>query len=111
MHKLTTLVLALTAACSVLLASPAIPQRTMDSSCVAYAQQNWRTEFDEICSKTQDADALTTEELKQLIERCDKLKEQIETLDETQRKVFLKRLQMCRDLYIFMLEAKEKNKS
>jgi len=110
MHKLNPLVLVLTAACSILLASPAIPRGTMDSFGTAYAQQNWRTEFDEICSKTQEADALTAEELKQLIERCDKLKEQIETLDETQRKVYLKRLQMCRDLYMFMLETKDKNK-
>jgi hypothetical protein len=27
---------------------------------------------------------------------------------ETQRKVFLKRLQLCRDLFLFVLESKEK---
>ena len=126
MHKITPLLLILTAASLILPALPAIHPDTMapsgvairkggfervGSSGAAYAQpQNWRSEVDEICSKTQDAAALTSEELKQLIERCDKLKEQIETLDETQRKVFLKRLQMCRDLYMFMLEVKEKNK-
>ena len=111
MPKLTPLALVLTAACTVLLASPAIQPGTMGPSCIAHAQQNWKTEFDDVCGKTQEADALSPEELKKLIERCDKLKERIETLDETQRKVYLKRLQMCRDLFIFMLESKEKNKS
>jgi len=110
MRKLTPLALVLTAACSILLASPAIRTGTMVPSGVAYAQQSWRTEFDDLCGKTQECDALSAEELNKLIERCDKLKEQIETLDETQRKVYLKRLQMCRDLFAFMLEAKEKNK-
>ena len=27
-------------------------------------------------------------------------------LDETERKVFMKRLQMCRNLYLFVLETK-----
>jgi hypothetical protein len=109
MHKLTPLVLVLIAACSILLASPAIQSNKMVPSGVAHAQQNWRSEFDDLCGKTQEADALSVDELKQLIERCEKLKERIETLDETQRKVYLKRLQMCRDLFVFMLEAKEKN--
>jgi hypothetical protein len=46
-------------------------------------------------------------ELRHLIARCDALKPRIEKLDEPQRKVTLKRLQMCRDLYAYVLEAKE----
>lgn len=74
----------------------------------AYAQEDWRTEFDELCSKTQDAMVFTDNELKDLVIRCDRLKPQIEKFDESQRKVYLKRLQMCRDLYIFVLESREK---
>lgn len=76
----------------------------------ACAQEDWRKEFDEICSKTQDAMVFTADELKDLVSRCDRLKPQIEKFDESQRKVYLKRLQMCRDLYLFVLESKEKNK-
>lgn len=75
---------------------------------VAHAQEDWRKEFDDVCSKTQDAMVIPYDELKNLVARCDRLKPQIEKLDESQRKVFLKRLQLCRDLYYFMLESREK---
>ncbi len=75
---------------------------------VAYAQADWKIEFEDICSKTQDAMSFTVEELKALIERADKLKPLVQKLDETERKVYLKRLQMCRDLFPFALEDKEK---
>lgn len=65
---------------------------------VAYAQESWKNEFEDICSKTQDAMMFTPDELKPLIEK----------LDETQRKVYSKRLQLCRDLLAFVLESKEK---
>jgi hypothetical protein len=71
------------------------------------AQENWKMEFDQVCSKTQDAMVFNPEELRSLIRRCDTLKPVIEKLDESHRKVTLKRLQMCRDLYQFVLEAKE----
>lgn len=75
----------------------------------ACAEDAWKTEFEDICSKTNDAMALNKEEVKALIDRCDKLKSQIEKLDETARKVYLKRLQMCRDLFVFVRDSKEKN--
>jgi hypothetical protein len=73
----------------------------------AEAQENWRKEFEEVCSKTQDAMGFSADELRSLVVRCDALKPLIERLDEPQRKVTLKRLQMCRDLYVFVLETKE----
>ncbi len=72
-----------------------------------FAAEDWKTEFDDICSQTNDSMALTKEELKALIERCDKLKPSIEKLDESAKKVYLKRLQMCRDMLAFALESKE----
>jgi hypothetical protein len=75
---------------------------------VVHAQDDWRNEFDDVCSRTQDAMMFSPDELKNLLARCDKLKPRIEKLDETQRKVFLKRLQLCRDLFLFVLESKEK---
>jgi hypothetical protein len=75
---------------------------------VAHAQEDWKREFDDICAKTQDAMVFNPEELKSLINRCDKIRPLIEKLDETQRKVYLRRLQMCRDLFSFVLESKEK---
>lgn len=72
----------------------------------AHAENAWRIEFEDICSKTDIAMSLTKEELASLIERCDKLRPLIESLDETTRRIYLKRLQTCKDFFIFMLESK-----
>ena len=71
----------------------------------AQAEDDWKSEFADICSKTDDPMALPKSEIKKLIDRCDKLKPRIEKLDESTRKVYLKRLQMCRELFAFVLET------
>jgi len=71
------------------------------------AQEEWRAEFDAVCSKTDVAMTLSVDELKGLVARCDRLKPQIESEEESTRKIYLRRLQMCRDLYKFVLESKE----
>lgn len=73
----------------------------------AYAQDDWRKEFDDVCARTQDAESFSNQELKDIIDRCDALKPRIEKIEESQSKVALKRLKMCRDLYVFVLQAKE----
>ncbi len=78
------------------------------SSGLAYSQEDWRKEFDEICSKTENAMAFSVEELRSLVGRCDALKSRVEKLEEPERKITLRRLQMCRDLYAFVSEMKEK---
>ncbi len=77
-------------------------------SFVVYAQDDWKAEFEDVCSKTEDPMALSTEEIRSLIDRCDKLKPRIEKLEESAAKVYLKRLKMCRDLFAFVLESKTK---
>ncbi len=72
------------------------------------AAQDWKKEFEEVCAKTQDAMALPLDELRTLVARCDRLKPRIEGLDESQRKVYSRRLQVCRDLYQFVLDSREK---
>lgn len=74
------------------------------------AQESWRTEFDDVCSKTQDAMTFSQEELKDLIRRCDALLPKIEKLDESRKKVYLGRLQKCRGLYAYVLDAKSEKK-
>jgi len=77
----------------------------------AQEQADWKQEFAEICAQTQNAMELSVAELKDRIERCDKLQELIDKLEgpraETEKKVFTKRLKMCRELYGFALEYKE----
>jgi hypothetical protein len=75
---------------------------------VAYAEVDWKSEYEDICGKTQDAMVYSSEELRHLIDRCDKIRPLVEKLEQTQRKVYLRRLQMCRDLFAFALDSKEK---
>ena len=73
---------------------------------LVHAQDDWRAEFDDLCSKTADSMQLSTEEVKGLIERCDKLRPRIEKLDESSRKVYLKRLEGCRNLFSFIVDSR-----
>src|SRR6185369_13383100 len=59
-------------------------------------QETWQQEFDAVCSKTTDAMSLSIDELKSLIQRCDTLEPKIEKLDDTRRKVYLRRLKQWR---------------
>lgn len=82
-----------------LLAFPALAVR---------AQADWKKEFEEVCSKTQDAMSLGLVELRSLIGRCETLKPQIDALGPSEKKVYGKRLQACRDLYAYVLQSREK---
>ena len=73
----------------------------------AQEQGDWRTEFEAVCGKTDTSMALSSEELTSLIARCDKLAEKIAAEAETVRKVYLRRLKMCRDLFAYVLESKK----
>lgn len=73
---------------------------------LSHGIEDWKEEFNDICAKTQDAMALTEDELRTLIDRCDRLETVIMGLDESTKKVYLKRLKMCRDMYIFALDEK-----
>jgi len=73
----------------------------------ALAQDGWKAEYESVCSKTDVAMTLSITELKDLISRCDRLKPRIEAEEESTRKVYLRRLRMCRDLYQYVLDSKE----
>ncbi len=76
----------------------------------ASAQEGWQKEFDDVCSKTQDAMIFSIDELTALVQKCDALMPQIEKLDETRKKVYMGRLRMCRGLYAYVLESKKNEK-
>lgn len=76
----------------------------------AATRDGLKADFDAVCAKTDIAMTLSAGEIKELIVRCDELRLRILAQEETARKVYLRRLQMCRDLYGFVLEEKEKGK-
>jgi hypothetical protein len=88
---------------------PVLPLESFLIPPAVHAQESWEKEFHEICSRTDDAMTLSSEELRGFIDRCDAMKPQIAKLPEPGRKVYLRRLQMCRDLYAFTLDAKGRN--
>jgi hypothetical protein len=76
-----------------------------------YAQDDWKEEYAAVCSRTQNAMSLTLDELKEYIKRCDKLLLIINELDgpqaATEKKIYTRKVKMCRDLYEFALEHRE----
>ena len=75
-------------------------------SSAAAEERAWLTEFNDLCAKTEVAMTLSSEELAALLSRCEQLQPAIEAEDPSTRKVYLRRLQQCRDLYRFVLESK-----
>jgi len=73
----------------------------------AYPGVGWKEEFESVCGGTDAAMTLGTEELKELVARCDRLKERIESEEESTRKIYLRRLKSCRDLYLYVLETRK----
>jgi len=108
MTKQKTCLICIAAAAILCSGTQGIGKTTFSWCGIVHAQDDWKNEFDDVCSKTQDAVTFSPDELRNLIARCNRLKPLIGELDETQRKVLLKRLQFCRDLFFFELESKEK---
>jgi len=67
---------------------------------------DWRPEFEAVCVRTDAAMTLTSEELADLLARCDRLAERIGAEGETVRKVYLRRLNSCRALFAYVLETR-----
>ena len=77
---------------------------------VAGAEESeWRGELETLCAGTNNAMSFSREELQRRVALCDRLKSRIDGLDESARKVYGRRLQMCRDFYRFMLESKQED--
>ena len=72
-----------------------------------HADDSWKQDMADVCYKTDDAMTLSKDELKAMIQKLDKIQVVIDGLEETPRKVNLRRLEMCKNLFIFVLESKE----
>lgn len=74
----------------------------------SFSEYDWLPEFEDICGKTEDSGAMTKEELNALIDRCDKLRPIIEKSDNPQKKVYLFRLDKCKNLFIYVLQVNDR---
>ncbi len=75
-----------------------------------FAEDTWISEFEDICGRTEDSSGMNKEELKALIDRCDKLRPVIESSDNPQKKIYLFRLDKCKNLFNYAIQVGEKNK-
>ena len=73
----------------------------------AWPEVSFKHEFEDICSRTSEAESLAIEELNILIVRCDKLRTLIEKEGEPEKTIYLKRLRMCKNLFVYVLESKK----
>lgn len=73
----------------------------------AHAEEPWQAEFEQTCSRTSEAMNLSLPELESLLEKCRDLEKVIGTKEESLRKVYLKRLHLCRNLYAYVVEYKK----
>ena len=73
----------------------------------AWPEVPFKHDFEDICSNTSAAESLSVEELNTLIARCDKLRPIIEQSSEPGRTIYLKKLRMCKDLFVYVLESKK----
>lgn len=72
----------------------------------AWGEESWQAAFNETCSKSGEAMNLSVDELRTLVDKAASLEKVIDKQEESLRKVYLKRLQMCRNLYAYVLEYK-----
>ena len=111
LYRLVCRVGAIISACFVFifltLVQTSYPFRDYPTNVAEAAEEAWKLEFNDVCSKTNDSMSLSREELKSLITRCEKLKPVIEGQEESTRKVYGKRLEMCKNLLVFVLESKK----
>jgi hypothetical protein len=105
--KKINIIIAITAMLFTLQFVPFISPQTAGLCPPAFAEDTWKQEMADICSKTDDSMTLSKDELKALLQRIEKLRTVIDALEETPRKVNLKRLEMCSNLFAFVLESKE----
>jgi hypothetical protein len=73
---------------------------------VCHSSEEWKAEFEAVCSKTDSLMEMPESEIASLLERCDKLISGLDAENETARKVNQRRLKNCRDLIQFMLDSK-----
>ena len=68
---------------------------------------DWKQDFERICIQVESAGERSSDQLRQLIDDSERLLERLAEVDEPQVKIYVQRLQRCRDFFAFMLQARE----
>lgn len=68
---------------------------------------SWSADFERICSYTDSAPELSSEQLSKLIEESDVLLANLPAKGNSQQKIKVFRLQKCRNLFRYLLDLRE----
>jgi len=71
--------------------------------------QSWQEEFDRLCGYADEADSLSTDELRKVLADCDSLLQASSGLNAPENKVYLFRLKKCRNFYQYILDQRDRN--
>lgn len=71
--------------------------------------EEWKEDFERLCSQTQTAGDMSYDELKVLLEECDTVLETIQALNNPRNKVYIFRLKKCRSFYQYTMDLKDRN--
>ncbi len=74
-------------------------------------EESWLRELDELCGSSQAAMTLSSEEVTTLVERCDRIIAEITGTDNPRKKLYLFRLERCRNFYQYIINLKSKERS
>jgi hypothetical protein len=69
--------------------------------------ETWKESFEAICAQTAEATSLSTEDVRELLQRSEELTRTIEKIDDPHKKVYLFRLNKCRNFFKYILETRE----
>lgn len=75
--------------------------------------KDWHQEFADVCGHTQQAMTLSDNVLKDYVKRCEDLQERLGEFgaaEDSARRFYDKRLQMCMDFYKYIIEFKKQEK-
>ena len=67
----------------------------------------WKQEFERICIQVESAGERSDDQLRRLIDDSERLLERLAEVDEPQVKIYVQRLQRCRDFFTFMLQTRD----
>lgn len=90
-----------------LILAPLLEASAAETSSPLPAVETVKADLDVVLGSTFDVMALSREELLQLIADCDRLTPQLAAFPESPRKVYSRRLEMARKLFLFTLENRK----
>ena len=70
-------------------------------------EQSWKKEFERLCAATEVATTFPNQKLRDLIRDSDALLKKLESLQDSQTKVYVFRLKKCRMFFEFALQLNE----